>query len=249
MQNYYYSGQGTLYVAKRDATTGRPMGFSSIGNVPELTIDVSVSKFEHVESESGNRLLDLQLLKERKGAFKMKMENITPENLALGLYGESAQIATGTITGEVVTAHLGFRCPLAHPDVSAVVVKDDTDTTTYTANTDYTLDAKNGVLTFLSSGTIVEGDAVHVNYTHAAYKNMEAFTQALATERWLRFEGLNTVDGSRVIVDAFRAQFDPLTNYGLINADIASLDVSGALLVDPFVTSGSKFFRQRNVSV
>lgn len=56
------------------------------------------------------------------------------------------------------------------------------------------------------------------------------------------------MDGSHVIIDCYRAQFDPLTGYGPINEDIASIDMAGSLLADSFITSGSKFFRQRNVA-
>ncbi len=77
---------------------------------------------------------------------------------------------------------------------------------------------------------------------------MEAFTSAVSPQRWLRFEGLNTVDGTRVIIDMYKAQFDPLTNYGLIVEDIASIDMSGDILADTLVVTGSQFFRQRNVS-
>lgn len=248
MANYYYSGQGSLYVAERDATTGKPKGFLPIGNVPELTIDIEVSKYEHKESESGNRLLDLTLVKEKKGKFKFKLENLSLDNLAMGLYGEKAVVATGNVAAETIKAYKGKRVPLAHPDVSAVVVKDATDVTTYVLNTDYTVDAKNGVITILTGSAIVEAVDLHVAYTYAGYTNMEAFTAAASPERYLRFEGLNTVDNSRVIIDMYRAQFDPLTNYGLINEELGAVDMAGALLADAFITSGSKFFRQRNVA-
>lgn len=249
MSNYYYSGQGSLYVAKRD-TSGKPLGFIPIGNVPELTIDIEISKFEHKESESGNRLLDLSIVKEKKGKFKMKVENLSLDNLALGLYGEKAAQAGGSVTAEAVKFYKGMRMPLAHPNVSAVVVKDVTDTTTYVAGTDYTVDAANGTLIFPASGSLItEAAVLHVSYTYGAYSNLEAFTSAESPERWLRFEGLNTVDGSHVVIDCYRAQFDPLTGYALINEEIASLDMNGSLLADSNISSGSKFFRQRNVTV
>lgn len=249
MANYYYSGQGSLYAAKRDAATGKPLGFVPVGNVPELSIDIEVTKFEHKESESGSRLLDLTLVKEKKGKFKMKMENVTLDNLAIGLYGEASTVALGTVTDETLKFYKGTRMPLAHPNVSAVVVKDVTETTTYVLGTDYTVDAKNGTLVFPATGAIpVDGDTLNVSYSHGVYTNLEAFTQAVSPERWLRFEGLNTVDGSHVIIDCYKAQFDPLTGYSLINEDIASIDMAGSLLADSFITSGSKFFRQRNVA-
>ena len=246
MANYYYSGQGSLYVAERDASTGAPKGFIPVGNVPELTIDIEVTKFEHKESESGNRLLDLTVIKEKKGAFKFKLENLSLDNLALGLFGETATVVGASVTDELVKFYAGKRMPLAYPGVSAVVVKDNaTGLITYVEGTDYSVDAKNGVITFLV-GTTIAGD-VDVSYTYSGFTNMEAFTSAAAPERFLRFEGLNTIDNSSVIIDMYRAQFDPMTNYALINDELAAVDMSGYLLADSFITSGSKFFRQRNL--
>lgn len=307
--NYYFSGQGSLYAAKRDPATGQPLGFIAVGNVPELSIDIEVTKFEHKESESGGRNLDLTLIKEKKGKFKIKMENITLENLAMGFYGTSSKVAGGTVVGESVKFYKGTRMPLKHPDVSAVtvdapasvvyadttvlalnalvhptvsnghyykvttagttgaseptwptngstvtsgtVVFTDMGVSTKTLGVDYTVDAKNGTLIFPATGsTTAEGEELSVGYTYAAYTNLEAFTQAVSPERWLRFEGLNTVDDSKVIIDCYRAQFDPLTGYSLINEELAAIDMSGALLADTFITGAgvSKYFRQRNVS-
>ena len=106
--------------AKRDAATGKPLGFVPVGNVPELTLDIEISKYEHKESESGNRALDLTLVKEKKGKFKIKMENVSPDNLAMGLYGETAQVVGGNVVGEVIKFYKGKRMPLANPSVSAV---------------------------------------------------------------------------------------------------------------------------------
>ncbi len=250
MAKSYYSGQGSLYMAERDATTGKPKGFVAVGNIPELTLDIEISKFEHKESESGDRLLDLTLITEKKGKFNFKLESMSLANLTIGLFGESATVALGNVVDEAVTARLGKRVALAHPDVSSVVVKDAaTGLVTYVLNDDYTVDAKNGVLIFPTTpADIVADQALEVSYSHAAYDNLEAFTTAVAPERYMRFEGLNTVDGTRVIIDLPRAQFDPLTGYGLINEELGSITMAGSLLADEFITSGSKFMRQRNIA-
>lgn len=255
MANYYYSGQGSLLVAQR-TVAGVPQGFLKVGNVPELTIDIETTIFEHKESESGQRLTDLTIVKEKKGKFNFKLENLSLDNLALGLWGTKASVTGSTVTDEEVqvTATTGMDqiYMLEHPKVSAVVVKDDNagapGTTTYVAGTDYTLDATNGTITPLTGGGIAAGDLLHVAYTYAGYTQLDAFTSAAAPERWLRFEGLNTVDNSLVIVDIFKGQFEPLTGYGLLNEDLASVDMKGTILADTTRTSGSKFFRQRNFS-
>ena len=309
MANYYYSGQGSLYSAKRDPATGKPLGFLPVGNVPSLSLDIEISKFEHKESESGNRSLDLTIVQEKKGKFTFTMESVSADNVAIGLYGETATVSGSTVTGEVTAFYKGMRMPLAHPKVSAVTVTTpaaatfannavlalnalvvpiapnghyykvtvagttaasgnptwptdgstvvsgtatlkDMGTNTVTLGTDYTVDAANGVLIFPASGSALsEGAPLSVSYTYGSYTNLEAFTQAISPERYLRFEGLNTVDGSRVLVDMFRAQFEPLTGYQLINEEIASVEMKGSLLADPFIVAAgaSKFFRERIV--
>lgn len=250
LQNYYYSGQGSLMAAERDPLTGKPMGFERVGNVPELTLDIEVTNFEHKESETGARGLDLIINKERKGKFTFKMESITLKNLALGLMGASSTVAGSTVTDEPVKVYLGMRTPLAHPDVSAVTI--EINSTPLVLGTDYTLDAENGVIIWPDTATtnVLAGDTALVSYTYGGYEQLDAFTQSNANERYLRFEGLNTVDDSRVIVDLYRCQFDPLTGYGLINEELAQVDVTGSLLADPFITAAgkSKFFIQRNIA-
>jgi len=256
MANYYYSGQGSLLVASR-SSAGAPLDFLPIGNVPELTIDIETTLFEHKESESGSRLIDLTIVKEKKGKFSFTLENLSIDNLALGLWGTKATVAGSTVADEVVTVTavtgMDKKYALAHPDVSAVVVKDDdgsggAGTTTYTVDEDYTVDPVNGTITPLTGGLIEAGDILHVAYTYGGYVQLDAFTSAASPERWLRFEGLNTVDNSRVLIDIFKAQFDPLTGYGLLNEDLGSVEMKGTILADALRTSGSRFFRQRNFS-
>ena len=251
MANYYYSGQGSLYVAERDTVSGKPTGFVAVGNIPELSLDIEVTNYEHKESESGQRLVDLVLNKEKKGKFSFKLENLSLDNLALGVWGENIAVAGGTVVDEDVvipTGGKGRKYDLAHIKVSAVVVEDATGATTYVAGTDYILDADNGALTIPATSTIVAASTIHVSYTYAPYRRLDAFTNTVPPERYLRFEGINTVDGTKVVVDIFRAQFDPLTGYGLLNEELGSVDMKGSILADTLRTSGSRFFMQRVAS-
>lgn len=253
--NNYYSGQGSLYVAKRNSLTGKPEGFLAVGNVPELTINIETTKFEHKESESGARLIDLTLITEKKGLFEFTLENLSLDNLALGLWGTKATVAGGTIAAgaeEIVIpmgSTAGMRFPLAHPNVTALTVTGPGGTPTHALGTDYEVDAKNGVI--IIKGGIVTGAAsaassIEVGYTYAGYVKMDAFTDSTPPERWLRFEGLNTVDGKSVIIDMFKAQFEPLTGYALINEELGSVSMKGNVLADALQTVGSQFFRQVN---
>ena len=264
MPNTYYSGQGSLYIAERNETLGIPLGFIPIGNVSELTLNIETTKFEHKESESGSRLIDLTIIKEKKGTFEFKLENLSLDNLSLALWGTKATVASGTVasgTPEIIKVPKnvvgGMRFPLKYPKVSTVVVKDSAGTVTHATPADYTVDAQNGNIIITAGGAIETAAKavvdpattvdIKVSYAYAAHVKTDAFTQSNPLTRWLRFEGLNTIDNSLVIIDMFKGQFDPMTGYGLINEDLANVSMKGSILSDSLQTSGSKFFRQVNV--
>jgi hypothetical protein len=93
--------------------------------------------------------------------------------------------------------------------------------------------------------SVFNGAALTVDYSFAAQSQVNALTQG-STERYLRFEGLNTADGNNpVVVEAFKFVIDPAKELSLINDDIAQFTLEGSLLFDALQTSGSKFFRER----
>jgi Gp37 protein len=98
------------------------------------------------------------------------MQNWTdPElpNLATATFNE-----TGGVTSKAVpTAPLTFNglgnIVLGQQNVSAVVVSNTSSGAVYVLGTDYTLDAVNGIITRLASGSIPAGATVNVSYTYA----------------------------------------------------------------------------------
>lgn len=246
MTNYYYGGQGSLGVAT--IVAGVPQGLVQLGNVPNLSIDIETTEFSHRESESGNRLEDIIITQQKSGNFTFAMENVEPANLALALWGTKAVIAGSTVTTEIQKAFISKKIILDFPDVSSVVVTGPAGTPTYTVTTDYIVDAKNGTIIPTLAGSISEDELLEVDYTYAGMDEVMAFTLVSAPERHLRFEGLNTVDSSYVIVDIWKARIAPLTGYELINDEIAAPEVTGNILADATKLTGSQFFRQWNVA-
>ncbi len=104
MANYYFSGQGIVYVAERDesVTPARPENFIDLCNVPSLEISIDITKFEHKEAKTGQRAIDLTIVQEKNGTFTMILENINSHNLALAMWGTSSTIAAASIASEIV---------------------------------------------------------------------------------------------------------------------------------------------------
>ncbi len=276
----YYSGQGRLYLAERNAD-GTAKGFIPVGNVPALEVSIETTKFEHKESMSGSRAVDYSLIQEKKGTFTMTMENMTLANLAVAFWGtETAQASSTFADLELVArvhATIDMRVPIrseatgeSYADVDTLVLTDDAaGTTTYEfGTTDGAAGSKNGYVDE-ANGTIVifstakqttrsaavalaDEDPLFVDTgNYGATDYMDAFT-VNSMERWFRLEGLNTVisDGTKnnVIIDIFKASVDPLQGYGLINEELASIELNGSVLYDDLQPGTSKYFRQVNVT-
>ena len=252
-ESYYYSGQGRLGVGDRDSTTGELYNVVFVGNVTSLTLDIATTKFEHKESMSGDRAIDLTIIQERNATFKFVAESLNLVNLASGLYGEYGSVAGASVTGELHLATKGKGIPLLHPnvDIASVAIETSPGAVALVEGTDYSVDPGFGMVYILSTSTVITtaDTLVSVDYDHGGHDKLEAFTTGTPPERYLRFEGLNTVNGDLRLIDIPRAAFDPLTGLEFINEELGSGEFNGNILPDLTVTTTglSKYFKERRV--
>ena len=152
MANYYYSGQGSLYVGTRNASTGRPEGLIGVGNVPTLELSIEVEKFEHKESETGNRTVDLTIIQEQNATFNMVIESFTTKNLALAFFGTASEVTGAAVVAEAQTLYPGgsdadpVKTPLTHINLNEAVAVTVVDSLAgaMTEDTDFQVDHKSG---------------------------------------------------------------------------------------------------------
>lgn len=89
----------------------------------------------------------------------------------------------------------------------------------------------------------VDGDVLDFVYNFTAQNRVNAMT-SLSTEKYMRFEGLNTADGGNpVVVEVWRFIVDPLKELALIGEGIGPFVLDGNVLSDPLQATGSKFFK------
>jgi len=257
MTTKYYNGQGIVLFAERDAITGKPKGFTPVGNVTKLEVALKTSKIEHKESMSGARGLDKVLVTEKNCSTNLTLESVQDKrNLAVALWGAVVDSVAGTVaTPEETIAYLGKTITLAKIKVSTVVVKGTgvNSAITYVAGENYSLNADSGSINLFTTAQqiaadaveeIVEGEVLAVTYAYAAQTEIKAFTEA-QKEYYLRFEGLNCADSNKaVIVEVFRFCPDPLKNLSLIDDKLAALELDGAALLDSTRTDGQNYFRE-----
>ncbi len=229
----YISLQGRVYLGKRDAN-GNPTEMRSVGNVPALSLDLKTDVIDHYDSQSGQRAVDLRLVKNKNAAINMTLEEFTNANAALALHGTYNPVTGATVTTETVSTPLptlGDRYFLAHQKVSNLVLTDSTGTpVTLVKGTHYTVDEDFGAITFLNVATLTA--PIKAAYTYGAVTDIGIFTAPIP-ERFLRLEGINTADSnSPILVELYRVAFNPLKNFGFITDDINKMELDGILLAD-----------------
>lgn len=147
-------------------------GFRDLGNIPNISLNRTLKELEHYTAKSGKRMLDMKLITEARFGLKFKLDEFNADNLNALFYGDGAADAAysaGSVTDEEAVAYIDRLIFTAKRNISAVVVKDDTGTTTYTAGADYSIeDAVTGAIKILSGGGIANEDIIKISYSYAA---------------------------------------------------------------------------------
>jgi hypothetical protein len=230
-------------LASKSAITGLPQVFTWLGNVPSFEFELAVDKLEHIESYSGQNLMDVSLVVSKKGTFKARGENFDIDALAFGMYGTKVTVAGSTVTNELTSSGLvvGDEIFSVQQKISSLVITDSTGSPiTLVNNTDYQImDATTGRIKILNITALVQ--PYKLAYTYAASKAVGMFV-ATPSNKWLRYEGINLANNnSKVIVDLFNVQIDPMASLPMISDGntIAGYDLSGSVLLEPLISSGS----------
>lgn len=245
--NQYYSGQGALLLAERVADV--PQGYRPVGNVSALSLTIETTVFEHKESCSGTRGIDLEIVQEINVTMAMTMESLDKENLAIVLYGSSSEIVGAAAADETVTSRHDLWVPMANINVSAVVVGDDAiPTTTYVLDVDYELNEVAGAIKVLSTGSIPDATVIFLDYTYGVQDDIQAVESGSPPVRAAMFQGLNTAESDKpVVVYVHKASFQPLAELALINEELTQMEVEAKVLADASITVGSQYFYVRQV--
>lgn len=229
-----FSLQGAIYSAVRNTTTGKPGNRTWLGNASAATLALTVDKSDKNESFSGSRGLYGSLIRAKGGTFSATLDELLAENLALGLYATPVPIVAGSVADEALPSGLvaGDEVQLDQRFISNLVLTDSTGVpVTLAEDVHYEIvSAAGGIIKFLDVATLAQ--PFHAAYSFAAADSLVLFENATPPERWIFFDGINTVTGEKVILDLYRVQFDPVANLNLIDEDWGGLQLSGPLLID-----------------
>jgi len=241
MADFSYIGKGKFLIAPYDATGGlRP-----IGNVSNLEISVAEEEkfIGEFQSSGGGKANSIRRI--TGVSLNVSMIDRIAENIALAFKGSTTSVTGAAVVSEVHKGWHGKYFVLDKPiGVTAIVVKDITDVTTYSAVTDYNVASDNSI-TVLSTGTITDGQVLHVSYSFTVHNRIETLTNSGIEYKGV-FMGLNEAQSDKqVIVTIHRLKFGAASAFALISDDFSPMDIIGEALSDgTIVTAGlSKYFK------
>ncbi|MEN9631587.1 MAG: hypothetical protein RJA10_4815 [Pseudomonadota bacterium] len=229
-----FSGQGKVLVGSR-LSTGLPGPMRWLGNAPVFRLGQNEDTVERKESYTGQRLPNRRMTRGRGGELTITFDEWTREGAAWALLGATTTVAAGSAVTNWV-APTGFVAGdtilLPHKNVSAVSIVDSTGSPKTLPNGQTTQDLFAGSITLddlTTGGAYVQ--PFKVSYTPGAVTVIGGF-KLLAPEIYVRLDGINTDDNSRVIVDVFRSRLSPARQVDFISDDFADFELVGATLAD-----------------
>ncbi|MDN6856986.1 hypothetical protein QO207_10340 [Pseudomonas sp. CAN2814] len=235
-QETYFYGQGQVDAAP--IVNGVVGKWRWIQDVSAMAIQLAVDKVEHKESYSGQKALVRSFPIGKTATINMTLHSISPDNLALTLYGKVVTKAAGTVTAEPLPGALvaGDVVALANPGVTDLVITDSAATPVELDEQYYALlaDGAYGEVQILSLPTPAPTQPFKAAYGYAATKQVGMFTAPQPTIA-LRYKGINLAEGGApVIVELYKVATDPLQELALINDGnaVAGMQISGGILLD-----------------
>lgn len=240
--SHYFTGQGPVFIAERNAASGAHLGFDFAGDMPQVSIDASSTPNDVRENVTGQRNIASSLAGETTFNINLTFRSSKAEHIKARLQGDLTTKVAGSVTDEDVNGYHDKFSDLANVKCSNIVVKDSTTTTTYVADTDYIAHGDEGMIEILSTGSIADAEALKVSYDYAAQKHVDVNPQ---DKEWmLTCPSINRRRDNKIgRLTAFKISIPP----GGVNLiqdgdDADSVSVQGRVLYDDLRSAGDRLF-------
>lgn len=242
-----YVGKGHVLLQLRNTAGARIV---PIGNCSSLQFAITEDKkpLKDYTSAGGGSLDTLSTIKDVTA--KLKVSNLSPENIAIALRGSVTSAASAAVADE---AHADIaRGSLVMldrlPDLGATITVKKGATVIASAGNWQAISA--GIWIAPDAAALADGDDITVTYSALADDLVQALVRSNDEYR-LIFSGLNEArSGKPVVITVHRIKFSPAKALDMIGDDFGSLEFDAEALSDSTIvgTGLSKFMHVRMAS-
>jgi hypothetical protein len=234
---FSFIGSADVYMDILD-DDGNPTGLALQGDCSQFTPKPDSERKErtgHGRSNYGQVIASATLPKPMTATVVFGQLSAQMFAAAFFATSEAYTQTAGTITPAIAITAIHDRwVEIGLNMVDALVVKDSTDTETYTASgadPDYEVNTRLGMIKALSTGAIADGDVLHVTGNKLAITTgsvMQAMTKANIRVRF-KLDGQNYDDGRNFITDVYQMRLNPTSDFSLIGEDFVDVTFEGSL--------------------
>jgi len=236
--DYINTGGGKLYIEQ--FVNGAPSGdLAYFGITENVNLTTAVEFIDHKNTETKTTKTDKKVQKSVSATINFATAEISLAQMARAYGGTVTANAQTAYTDEAVTitgAKAGYYYPIGIRNITSLIVKDVTDTTTYVINDDYTYDASTGMLYIVDGGAITSED-LHLTVSADAFADgaiMGAFLESQLEAKLVFIS--DPLAGKRFVYTFKKVAISGTGDQALKSEDFATITFEGTALVDDTVT-------------
>ncbi|SDO04254.1 hypothetical protein SAMN04488516_11735 [Desulfonauticus submarinus] len=228
-----FLGKGDVYIDRDLKGQFKLLGNTTKFAIAETEADVK-ERVSKMRDTYGSALDTVIIPKPAK--ISLELNDIDAENMALALRGliEVIDVSSGSVSGkEMEVSELDVWLDIGHTNISNLVIKSQDESTTYDENEDYVVNARLGLIKFLSSSeNVSKGDTVKLSYDYGAVtgKRIKA-GRVTEIECALLLDGQNMTNGKDCTVRVFKCKLRPSSEVDFLMDDFQNLSLEGTLVV------------------
>lgn len=226
-----FIGAGDIYIER--IISGVPQGLAGPYYADKFEIKPNVEVKELTSkgrNDYGQTLESVAI--QQPADFTLDLKEVNKESLTIAMLGSQAQTsqAAGTLTNQAVAAKLDRWVAVGKENLGTIVVKDDSDTTTFVVDVDYKVNPQLGLIKALPGGQIMDGDELHISGPHLAV-SATVISGATSTDIRARliFDGINQADGLPVIVKVHEAIIAADSAFDFLADDFNTVSLPGKM--------------------
>ncbi len=226
-----FLGAGDLFIARQVAGVYGPYLGPFEASKFEIKPNVDVKEQTSKGRDTYGQVIETVALA-KAADLTVELSEVNKESLTIALLGTASAISgsAGSVVAEVSIGKMNAWQALAHEQVSAVVVKDTSATTTYVNGVDYIVNPRLGWYKVLPGGSIVDADSLKISYTYSAITGTKIAGGTNAQIRAkFKLDGKNFADDQPCIVTVHEGVIASSSAFDFLSGDFAKVTMPGKM--------------------